>query len=184
MWPVTSGSVRFGDVVVSFDRHEVKAGDAVQHLEPQAFDLLRYLITNAERVVPKQELLDEVWGHRFVTEAALTTRIKQIRQALGDTGRDQAVIRTVRRHGYQFVAPATTATEPVAIASGLLGRDDDIARIMALLGSARIVTLVGAGGVGKTSLAERIAEIRGRSRVENEFRGSVDQHAGVHWRGG
>lgn len=166
MWPVTSGgAVRFGDVVVSFDRHEVIAGDTVQHLEPQAFDLLRYLIANAERVVPKHELLDEVWGHRFVTEAALTTRVKQIRQAVGDTGRDQAVIRTVRRHGYQFVATATSAAEPAPAHSHLLGRDDDVTRVTSLLASSRLVTLIGPGGVGKTSLAERIAEISGRAVV-------------------
>ncbi len=153
-----SGSVAFGDIVVSFDRREVVVAGSVHPLEPQAFDLLAYLVVNAERAVPKHELLDEVWGHRFVTEASLTTRIKQIRQALGDDGQAQRVIRTVRGHGYQFVADVGAVDDRRSVPPHqLFGRDDDVSRIMDLLASTRIVTLVGPGGVGKTSLAEAVA---------------------------
>jgi adenylate cyclase len=67
--------------------------------------VLKELIEHRERVVTKEELLDRVWGDRFVTESALTTQIKQLRRAVGDTGRRQAIVRTVHGQGYLFVAP-------------------------------------------------------------------------------
>ncbi|HKY15369.1 MAG TPA: alpha/beta fold hydrolase [Microthrixaceae bacterium] len=73
-------------------------------LEPQALAVLTHLIEHRDRVVAKEELLDEVWGSRFVSESALATRIKQVRQAVGDSGRDQAVVRTFPGQGYRFVA--------------------------------------------------------------------------------
>jgi len=67
--------------------------------------------------VPKEELMDAVWGGRFVTEAAVTSRIKQARRAMGDDGRGQRLIRTVHGRGYRFIAEviveAASGTEPV-----------------------------------------------------------------------
>ncbi|HET7762151.1 MAG TPA: winged helix-turn-helix domain-containing protein [Phycicoccus sp.] len=77
------------------------------HLEPQVFDVLAHLVRHRDRAVPKSELLQQVWGDEFVSESALTSRIKSARAALGDTGRDQSHIRTVHGFGYQFVAPVT-----------------------------------------------------------------------------
>src|SRR6185369_3611921 len=74
--------------------------------EPQVFDVLAYLVNHRDRVVPKHELMDNVWGGRFVSETAVTSRIKQARQAIGDNGRDQRLIRTVHGRGYRFVGPA------------------------------------------------------------------------------
>ena len=75
------------------------------HLEPQAFDLLVYLVEHRDRVVPKAELLDRVWGHGFLSESNLTTRVKEVRRAIGDDGTCQQAIRNVRGRGYRFVAP-------------------------------------------------------------------------------
>ena len=75
------------------------------HVEPQVFDVLTYLIEHRDRVVTKSELLESVWGHDFVSESALTTRVKQLRQAVGDTGRDQRIVQTVHGRGYRFIAP-------------------------------------------------------------------------------
>ena len=61
------------------------------------FDLLAMLIRERRRVVPKEELLDTVWGNRFVSESALTSRVKAARRAIGDDGRSQRLIRTVAR---------------------------------------------------------------------------------------
>ena len=72
-------------------------------MEPQAFDVLTYLVSHRDRVVSKQELMDAVWGGRFVTESAVTSRIKQVRRALGDDGHDQRLIRTVHGRGYRFL---------------------------------------------------------------------------------
>jgi pimeloyl-ACP methyl ester carboxylesterase/DNA-binding winged helix-turn-helix (wHTH) protein len=74
-------------------------------LEPQVYGVLCHLVENRERVVSRDELLDRVWGHRFVTPAALSTRIKGARQALGDDGATQQMILTVRSRGFRFIAP-------------------------------------------------------------------------------
>lgn len=73
-------------------------------LEPQAFDVLVHLVRNRDRVVPKEELMDSVWGGRFVSETAVTSRIKQVRRALGDDGQSQRLVRTLHGRGYRFVA--------------------------------------------------------------------------------
>jgi pimeloyl-ACP methyl ester carboxylesterase/DNA-binding winged helix-turn-helix (wHTH) protein len=74
-------------------------------VEPQVFDVLAYLVSHRDRVVSKDELKDAVWGGRFVAETAVTSRIKQVRRALGDDGQTQGVVRTVHGRGYRFVAP-------------------------------------------------------------------------------
>lgn len=95
---------RFDDCELDLDGYELRRGGEVVHVEPQVFDVLAYLVTHRDRVVPKSELLEAVWGDRFVGEAALTSRIKAARQALGDDGRRQMLIATVRGRGYRCVA--------------------------------------------------------------------------------
>ena len=93
-----------GDVELDPALFELRrAGHAVP-LEPQAFDVLSYLVAHRDRVVTKEELMDAIWGGRFVTEAAVTSRIKQARRAVGDDGQAQRVIRTIHGRGYRFVA--------------------------------------------------------------------------------
>ena len=84
---------------------ELRRGEQRVPLEPQAFDVLVYLVSHRDRVVPKDELMDAIWGNRYVTESAVTSRIKQARRALGDDGQAQRLIRTVHGRGYRFVAP-------------------------------------------------------------------------------
>ena len=96
---------RFGDTVLDTTRYQLRRGDEFVHVEPQVFDVLAHLVEHRDRVVTKSELLETVWGHDFVSESALTTRIKQLRQAVGDTGRDQRVVQTVHGRGYRFIAP-------------------------------------------------------------------------------
>lgn len=103
---VEGDKYRFGEYELDPARHQLRrAGESV-HVEPRALDLLCHLVAHRDRVVTKNELLDEVWGDRFVSEAALTTALRTARLAAGDTGSRQQVIRTVHRRGYQFVAPA------------------------------------------------------------------------------
>ncbi len=101
----------FEDFVVDLDRFELRRAGRACHVEPKAFDVLAHLVRSHGRVVTKDELLASVWGHRFVTESALTTRIKALRRVLGDDGRAQRMIRTARGRGYEFVAPVRI-TEP------------------------------------------------------------------------
>jgi pimeloyl-ACP methyl ester carboxylesterase/DNA-binding winged helix-turn-helix (wHTH) protein len=96
---------RFAGGVLDTTRYELLCDGELVHVEPQVFDVLAHLVVHRDRVVPKTELLDVVWGHQFVTESALTTRIKQVRQAVGDSGRDQRVVQTVHGRGYRLVAP-------------------------------------------------------------------------------
>ena len=96
--------MRFADCVLDVERWEVRCRGEVVPLEPRAMSILVHLVEHRDRVVAKSELLDHVWGDRFVSESALTTQIKAIRRAVGDTGRRQQVIRTVHGQGYMFVA--------------------------------------------------------------------------------
>src|SRR5690349_3929995 len=101
-----SGMVLLLDGSIELDEQlfEVRRDGTPVSLEPQAFDVLVYLVRHRDRVVPKEELMDSVWGGRFVSETAVTSRIKQVRRAVGDDGNAQRVIRTLHGRGYRFVA--------------------------------------------------------------------------------
>ena len=93
----------FGDFVLDLPCFELRHNGVSIRMEPQVFDVLTLLVQHHHRVVTKNELFDTVWGGRFVGEAALSSRIKAVRRALGDDGESQHYIRTVRGRGYQFV---------------------------------------------------------------------------------
>ena len=112
----------FGDYLFDTERFELsRSGDLVS-VEPQAFEVLAYLVAHRDRVVPREELLSEVWGSTFVSDSALATRIKEARRAIGDDGRLQSTIRTVHGRGYRFVAEveelAAAATSGASVALG------------------------------------------------------------------
>lgn len=110
---------RFDDFVLDSARYELRRGDQVIKVEPQVFDVLTQLVVNHERFLSKEELFDSVWGGRFVGEAALTSRIKAARRALGDDGESQRYIRTVRGRGYQFVGTIDAQAPPVEPAAAV-----------------------------------------------------------------
>jgi pimeloyl-ACP methyl ester carboxylesterase/DNA-binding winged helix-turn-helix (wHTH) protein len=95
---------RFDDCEVDLAGFTLRRDGATVHLEPQAFEVLVHLMRHRDRLVSKNELLDTVWGTRFVSESAVTSQLKMLRRAVGDDGAAQRVIRTVRGRGYQFVA--------------------------------------------------------------------------------
>ena len=107
----------FSDCELDLDRFELRRAGRLRPVEPQVFDLLAVLIRERHRVVSKEELLDTVWGNRFVTESALTSRIKAARQAIGDDGRSQRLIRTAHGRGYQFAASVNEAPPPDHVAA-------------------------------------------------------------------
>ncbi len=101
----------FEDYALDIARRELRRGNQQIAVEPQVFDLLVYLVQNRERVVTKDDLLDAVWSGRFVSESNLTTRINAARKAIGDSGEEQRLIRTVPRKGFRFVGVVSIAAE-------------------------------------------------------------------------
>lgn len=83
-------------------------------LGPKVFALLRALMEAPQRVVTKEELFDSVWDGRFVSEAVLTTTMKELRKALGDDAREPAFIATVHGRGYRFLKPVEVKTPEAA----------------------------------------------------------------------
>src|SRR5215831_13692102 len=81
-------------------------------LPPKAFDVLRYLVTHPDRVVPKDELLDAVWPETAVSDAVIRVAIGVLRKALDDTAQTPRFIATVSRRGYRFLAPVTVIDPP------------------------------------------------------------------------
>jgi DNA-binding winged helix-turn-helix (wHTH) protein len=153
----------------SFELRRAGTNDVVA-MEPQVFDVLRFLVEHADRVVTKEELLDSVWGTRFVTESALTSRIKDARKAVGDDGRSQHIIRTVHGRGYRFIAAITfddgdrLPSSTRRPAGQLLERDDELAVLTSALDDARshgtgsVVLVGGEAGFGKTSLVRAFTD--------------------------
>jgi adenylate cyclase len=93
----------FEDCVLDTDQRELRRGTDLLSVTPQVFDILDYLIRNRERVVSKDDLIAAVWGGRIVSDAALTTRINVARNAIGDSGEAQRLIKTLPRKGFRFV---------------------------------------------------------------------------------
>lgn len=115
---------QFADCVLDTDAYALTRGGAPTAVEPQVFDLLRLLAENAGKLVSKDALIEAVWDGRIVSEATISARINAARTAVGDTGKDQAIIRTVPRRGFELVAPVTVdpADEAPAGPAGELGQ--------------------------------------------------------------
>lgn len=156
-------AVEFGRFKVVPHRRELIADGAPIALGSRAFDALLVLIDAGGTILDKDELLRRVWPDRIVEENNLQAQISAIRKAFGS---DRDLIRTVAGRGYQFIgairgtagppppAPASSLPGPV---SELIGRDEPVREVIALVTSRRLVTLTGTGGIGKTRLALEVA---------------------------
>ncbi len=94
---------RFGEFELDLDRYELRRGGEVVKAEPRILEVLNYLITQRERVVSKEELLDTIWKDVHVSESALTTTIRDVRRALNDSPTEPQWIRTIYGRGFRFV---------------------------------------------------------------------------------
>ncbi|MBV8030114.1 MAG: AAA family ATPase, partial [Betaproteobacteria bacterium] len=167
---------RFG----SFELDEANASllrdGAAVSLAPTPFAVLCALVRQPASLLTKQVLLDQVWGHQFVSESVLKTAISDLRTALRDDARNPRFIETVSRRGYRFiaptmaVAPATAVAPPAALAPSappaaaarpgpLVGRSEALSSLCAAWDGARagrrsIVWITGEPGIGKTTLIE------------------------------
>src|SRR5262245_14728546 len=94
------------------DRRELRCGATAVPMEPQAFDLLVHLVRHREHVVSRDELIEQIWGGRIVSESALSTRINAVRNAIGDNGSEQRLIKTLPRKGVRFVGDVREGPVP------------------------------------------------------------------------
>lgn len=193
MWAMITVVIAiFGPHEVDFGRLELRRDGVPVPIEPQVFEVLAYLVEHRDHVVTKAELLDEVWDDRFVTESALTSRIKSARRAVLDDGRAQRVIQTVHGRGYRFVAPVELtdrradppssgmSESPPAERLGrgsrndlpaldarwpLVGRRDDLAQLQRWLEDPAVggVLLTGPAGVGKSRLGRELLDLAARA---------------------
>ena len=169
----------FEDFVLDLDTHElVRAGTPVS-ISPKAFQLLGILVKNHPNALSKTELQNRLWPSVFVVEKNLTNLVSEIRAALDDDPAHPRFIRTVHRFGYAFCeVPAAESRDngmtadavrlkvadpearhhnlPVPL-TNFIGREREIAELLRLAVSTRLLTLTGAGGCGKTRLALELA---------------------------
>ena len=111
----------FEDYAFDTNLRELYRGADVVSVTPQVFDLLEYLIRHRARVVSKDDLIKAIWNGRSVSDAALTTRLNVARSAIGDSGGEQLLIKTLPRRGFRFIGQVA-AQEP----SGVAGYDNPI----------------------------------------------------------
>jgi TolB-like protein len=117
----------FADHQLDTNRRELRRASEAIAVEPQVLDLLIYLVENRDRVVSKNDLLASVWGGRIVSESALTSRIYAARKAIGDSGQNQKLIRTVARKGLRFVGAVQTLSDGDDAAPANGGSPDELA---------------------------------------------------------
>lgn len=134
----------FEDCVLDFDRHVLTRGGEPVDVEPRVFALIQYFVLNPQRLISKEELQDAIWDGRVVSDSAISGRIYSARQALGDNGIDQRIIRTMPKVGFQFIAEVRDETIPRdndAEARSFLSRK----RIRVLAAATILLCLIGGG---------------------------------------
>jgi adenylate cyclase len=103
---------RFEGYTLDIARNALRAADRHLELRPKSFEVLRYLLENADRIVTKQELMKAVWPNVIVTDQVLTHCVSEVREAIGDG--DQTIIKTIPRRGYRFAAQVVRVGVPPA----------------------------------------------------------------------
>ena len=155
----------FEDYSLDTERRELRRGTDLIGVEPQVFDLLLLLIRNRTRVVSRDDLIAEVWNGRIVSESALYSRITAARQAIGDSGEAQRLIRTVARKGLRFVADVREAHSSELNAP--VGHQPPPYPIGPVTSTDR--PAINCDG-GSQPLSQRPRRFSGRSRMTNPFR--------------
>jgi predicted ATPase/DNA-binding winged helix-turn-helix (wHTH) protein len=162
----------FGPFRLDLSAERLWRGTETVPLTAKALAVLRYLVDHAGQLVPRDALLQAVWGTLYVSDAALASCIRDIRRALGDQGQKPQYVETIRGRGYRFLAsvtdlsrppaPLATVPSPPSVSRGpalLVGRDTELVRLhqglaAALQGARQIVFVTGEAGIGKTMLVD------------------------------
>ena len=173
-----AAALHFGPFTLDRAAGQLRRDGELVAMRPKAFDLLLALASRPGALVSKDELLDTVWGRRFITEGVIKTVVGELRTALGDDPKQPRWIETVARRGYRFAATAAVASAagPVAVAetpsqlltrpatgnlpaalAPTLGREQELAALATLPALHRLLTLAGPSGIGKTRLALALA---------------------------
>lgn len=156
------------------ERRELRRNGDLVEVQPKVLDLLIFLVQHRGRVVSRNEALDAVWPGVFISDDALFRAVSRAREAVGDDGKRQVAIKTLRGTGFRFVADVEerdTILEPVSIASThspVVGRVEvieqlDTALDAAFAGRGQAAWLTGEAGIGKTHMCRVVAE-RARRR--------------------
>ncbi|MFT7775823.1 AAA family ATPase [Roseateles sp.] len=174
---MTSPTSPLPPVTIDAERHLLRLGDREVELQPRVLGLLQCLASRPGQVIGKEQLLDEVWGHRFITEGVIKTAISELRAALGDDVKQPRWIETLARRGYRYIgtallasaAPASVSSQPQC-SSTLIGREDALAALQArwaaaCQGQPGVLLVAGDAGMGKTALL-------------SEFMHGLDQRSG------
>ncbi|MCC8392217.1 winged helix-turn-helix domain-containing protein [Paraburkholderia sp. MMS20-SJTR3] len=163
------GVITVGELRIDLHQRTLQRCDETLPIGSRAFDILAVLARAGGRLVSKDELMNTVWPHTFVEENNVQVHLSGLRKLLGA---DRDLIVTVPGHGYRLVqrrapsaagprepsdAPRGAAASRPACARSLVGRDAMLASVDALLAHARVLTLVGTGGVGKSTLGREAA---------------------------
>src|SRR6266567_7753985 len=168
------GAISFGPFRLLAAQRLLLEGDNPVRLGSRAFDILAALVERSGEVVAKQELIARAWPQTFVEEANLKMQVSALRRALGDGQGGHRYVVTVPGRGYNFVAPVlheepARAAVPPAVAAvsvhnlplamtRMIGREEAVATLVARLPHERLLTIVGPGGIGKTTVALAVAE--------------------------
>lgn len=166
----TSGSAyRFGTFRLLPLQHRLEDNGAVVRLGSRAFDILTLLVERAGTLVSKKDLMKRAWPRTVVEEGNLKVAIASLRRALGERDAQHRYLATTPGHGYRFVAPVSRVddVDPPADTSvrchvphsplPVLGRAEAIFSVQRLLSRRRLVSIVGAGGIGKSTVAVAVA---------------------------
>jgi predicted ATPase/DNA-binding winged helix-turn-helix (wHTH) protein len=173
----------FGDYELDTRLYELRHGGRPCKLEPQVFNVLAYLLQHHDRVVTKDELLEQLWPNQFISEVTLNHRIMAARKVIGDSGRAQRCIKTVHGRGYRFIAEVTlseqshaapmrsartpttadTSARPAALPQRppwpFVARETELRQMQQCLttafsGMRQVAFIIGEAGIGKTTLVD------------------------------
>jgi predicted ATPase/DNA-binding winged helix-turn-helix (wHTH) protein len=176
-----SSTLRFGPFELSSDRRELRRDGVVLSLGSRALEILIYLAERPGEVIAKKELIDHVWPDVTVEEGSLRVHVAAIRKALGDGKFGDRYIANIQGRGYSFVGTVAGASDGAADTAPrpyhgalparplrMVGREPVLREVMDNLRAKRFVTLLGAGGIGKTTLAVAVGHA-----IAEEFGGEV-----------
>jgi DNA-binding winged helix-turn-helix (wHTH) protein len=162
--------------------HCLWRGEKRVSLPPKAFDVLRYLVEHADRLVTQDEILEKLWPETYVNPEVVKKYVLEIRKVLGDQSSRPTFVATFPRRGYQFIAPVHD--EMPAAASGvansatreIVGRESALTRLedalsKTLLGQRQVVFVTGEAGIGKTTLIDAFQQAAGRRANLRVIRG-------------